>query len=48
MNSARVKVMFIEVSNDNEEFLQGQYKTAASTSPDYEGINNTDAVLIVY
>eukprot|EP00597_Dinobryon_sp_UTEXLB2267_P015822 CAMPEP_0170115900 /NCGR_PEP_ID=MMETSP0020_2-20130122/11851_1 /TAXON_ID=98059 /ORGANISM="Dinobryon sp., Strain UTEXLB2267" /LENGTH=558 /DNA_ID=CAMNT_0010343719 /DNA_START=58 /DNA_END=1734 /DNA_ORIENTATION=+ len=45
MNAARVKVMFIEVSNDNEEFLQDQYRTAASTSPDYEGINNTDAEL---
>ena len=44
MSAARVKVMFIEVTNDNEAFLKNQYKETASTSPDYEGICDKDAV----
>ena len=46
MSAARVKVMFIEVTNDNEAFLKNQYKETASTSPDYEGICDKDAVSI--
>lgn len=46
MTECRVKVMFIEVTNDNEAFLKSQYKETASTSPDYEGINDKDAVII--
>ena len=47
MHSTRVKVMFIEVTNDDENFLKNQYKTAARTSPDYEGINDFDAVISI-
>ena len=48
MSAARVKVMFIEVTNDNEAFLKNQYKETASTSPDYEGISDKDAVRYVH
>ena len=48
MSAARVKVMFIEVTNDNEAFLKNQYKETASTSPDYEGISDKDAVRYIH
>ena len=37
------KVLFIEVSCDNEEFLTEIYQTTAATSPDYAGIDPIDA-----
>ena len=35
--------MFIEVSNENKEFLQKQFRLTANTSPDYAGMNLKDS-----
>lgn len=39
------KILFIEVSNDDENVLNESYKTAATTSPEYEGIDAVTAEL---
>jgi broad specificity phosphatase PhoE len=43
MQETKAKVMFIEVSNENKEFLSRQIRTAASSSPDYAGMNLEDS-----
>ena len=37
------KILFIEVSNDDEEVLAESYRTAAATSPEYKGMDNEAA-----
>ena len=44
MRSQGVSVCFIEVDNDNQSFLTEQYKKAATTMPDYEGMEGYEAV----
>ena len=44
MKISRAKVIFIEVSNDNQEFLSTQYKNMAHSCPDYAGVNKVEAV----
>ena len=44
MRETRAKVLFIEVSNDNPEFLKQQYKKMAHSAPDYAGVADADAV----
>lgn len=39
------KILFIEVSNDDEELLAESYRTAAATSPEYSSISNEAAEL---
>ena len=39
------KMLFIEVSNDDETSLTESYRTAAATSPEYEGMDATEAEL---
>jgi len=36
--------MWIEVNNDNEEFLVSQYRSNALCSPDYVGVSDDEAV----
>ena len=43
MQITKAKVMFIEVSNENEEFLINQYKQTADEHPDYEGRSVAEA-----
>lgn len=38
IHSTGAKVLFIEVSNENEKVLDQHYKKVYSTSPDYEGV----------
>lgn len=46
MRSQGVSVYFIEVDNDHQGFLSQQYQLAASTMPDYQGINGYEAVRV--
>lgn len=39
------KMLFIECSNDNEALLAESYRAAASTSPEYEGMDDVTAEL---
>jgi predicted kinase len=39
------KILFIEVSNDDEELLAESYRTAAATSPEYQDIDKEAAEL---
>lgn len=39
------KIMFIEVTNSDEEVLSENYRTAASTSPEYKNMDNEAAEL---
>lgn len=43
MRATKAKVMFIEVTNDNEEFLLNQIKLTADSSPDYASLENAEA-----
>eukprot|EP00607_Mallomonas_marina_P010355 CAMPEP_0182422252 /NCGR_PEP_ID=MMETSP1167-20130531/7888_1 /TAXON_ID=2988 /ORGANISM="Mallomonas Sp, Strain CCMP3275" /LENGTH=458 /DNA_ID=CAMNT_0024600147 /DNA_START=18 /DNA_END=1395 /DNA_ORIENTATION=+ len=43
MTMAHTKVVFIEVSCDNLDFLAEQFKAVAHTSPDYANVNDVDA-----
>ena len=44
MKTARAKVLFIEVDNDNKEFLLEQYRSMAKNCPDYVGVDALEAV----
>lgn len=46
MRSQGVSVCFIDVDNHNQTFLSEQYKIAATTMPDYQGMEGYDAVSI--
>lgn len=39
MHSTGAKVMFIEVNNDDEQFLVSHYRTVMQYSDDYKGVN---------
>jgi hypothetical protein len=44
MRASGVKVLFIEVINDDPEFLRRQFEDVALTSPDYKGVDKDEAV----
>lgn len=51
VNSVRptgAKILFIEVSNDNEQFLAQNYRIAALSSPEYKGMDPDVAVSICF
>jgi len=45
MKVARTKVLFIEVNNDNIQFLSEQYRSMARECPDYAGVDSNEAEL---
>lgn len=42
----QVKVLFIEVSNEDEEFLKQQYNQVSMNSPDYSGVSDTYCITL--
>ena len=47
MRSKRTKVIFIEVSNEDTEFLREQYRIMAQSAPEYQGVADAEAVLFL-
>lgn len=47
MRSQGVSVCFIDVDNQNQTFLTEQYRIAATTMPDYKGMEGYQAVSLV-
>lgn len=39
------KILFIEVTNDDQTFLTEQYECAVTSHPDYQGLSSNDAVV---
>ncbi len=44
MQVSGAKLMFIEVNNDDEEFLSAHYRTTVKYSEDYKGVCDADSV----
>ncbi len=41
------KLMFIEVNNEDEEFLSSHYRTTVKYSEDYTGLGDAQSVSII-
>lgn len=48
MNSMGAKVMFVEVSNYNQKFLDDQYRDTVLSLPDYIGMSDVEAVRVLH
>lgn len=44
MRASGVKVLFVEVINDDPDFLRQQFEDVARASPDYKGVDKDEAV----